>query len=191
MADITSTATAAIAGLLPSQGSTGSLPPTAILTVGAAIVVAFGLLWGPRALRTVFRIRGPYRARRILTPNETEFFKRLASALPGYVIFTQVSMSALIEPREIERNATYMRLRAKFAQKYVDYLICEPKSLRVVAIVELDDRTHDLEKDAARDEMLEGAGYTVVRWHSKHKPDRAEISRTIERLHAADEFPDP
>ena len=50
------------------------------------------------------------------------------------------------------------------------------------AIVELDDITHDIEKDRLRDEMLEGAFYNTVRWHSRKKPSKAEIHKTIKDL---------
>ena len=125
---------------------------------------------------------GAYKAKRILTNNETEFYGRLLQALPEYTILSQVSMSALIEPRA-ENGSEYMGKRAKFSQKFVDFVICEPRKLKVICIVELDDITHDAAKDAARDEMLEGAGYVVVRWHSRTKPSVAEINKSIRKIH--------
>lgn len=127
---------------------------------------------------------GLYQKRKILTANETEFYNRMVGALPDYVVHTQIAMSALIEPR-VDRTingSDYMRLRSKISQKYVDFVVCKPGKLEVVAIVELDDITHDLEKDALRDEMLEGAFYNVVRWHSRKKPDKEEILKTIKKL---------
>ena len=130
------------------------------------------------------RKAGLYKSRPILTPNETEFYNRMLVALPEYVVHTQIAMSALIEPRvdRMEDGSEYMRLRTKFSQKYVDFVVCRPGQLEVIAIVELDDITHDLEKDAARDEMLEGASYHVVRWHSRKKPSTDLIAKTIKRL---------
>lgn len=133
---------------------------------------------------------GLYKSKNILTPNEKEFYGRMVSALPEYVIHTQIAMSALIEPRvdRMVNGSEYMRLRAKFSQKYVDFVVCRPKSLEVVAIVELDDITHDPEKDALRDEMLEGAFYKVVRWHSRNKPSKSTISKTIKSIDKQDNF---
>lgn len=165
----------------------GFISPATILWIIALLVVAFILVhwilpffFGPR-----IRTRpGLYKSRRILTPNETEFYNRMVTALPEYVVHTQIAMSALIEPRvdRMEDGSEYMRLRAKFSQKYVDFVVCRPGKLDVVAIVELDDITHDEEKDALRDEMLEGAFYNVVRWHSRAKPDKDEIWKTIKKL---------
>lgn len=122
-----------------------------------------------------------YQAKQILTDNETEFYGRLLSALPDYTILSQVAMSALIEPVKCDPKE-FMGRRAKFSQKYVDFVICEPENLRVICIVELDDITHDEEKDAARDAMLNDAGYIVVRWHSRRKPDIHVIAETIATL---------
>jgi very-short-patch-repair endonuclease len=46
----------------------------------------------------------------------------------------------------------------------------------VVAIIELDDRTHSPERDKERDALLETAGYRVLRFQSKQKPSIDEIS---------------
>ena len=42
-------------------------------------------------------------------------------------------------------------------------------------VIELDDRTHDADKDARRDDMLKSAGYRTIRWHSKTNLDVAAI----------------
>lgn len=154
-----------------------------ILLLLIIVLIAGWLAWDAAAgaWRRRTRPRGPFKSRNILTPNEIEFYNRLVSALPGYVVLSQVSMSAIIEPRTDDPQE-YMRRRMKFAQKYVDFIVCEPGDLRIICIVELDDITHDEAKDAARDEMLNGAGYEVVRWHSRNKPDRAAIAKTIRRL---------
>jgi hypothetical protein len=123
--------------------------------------------------------RRSYVGRPILTANELEFWRRLIKALPEYTVLTQVSMSALIEPAVHPGHRRFRELRNRFAQKYVDYVVCDQVSLQVVAIIELDDRTHDPIKDAARDAMLNEAGYTVVRWESRAKPSVKEIAHTI------------
>lgn len=154
--------------------------------LGMAFILVHWILPYVQGAGTTKRRRkaGLYKSRPILTDNETEFYNRMISALPDYVVHTQIAMSALIEPRidRMEDGSEYMRLRAKFSQKYVDFVVCRPGKLEVIAIVELDDITHDLEKDAVRDEMLEGAYYNIVRWHSRKKPTKDVILKTIVRL---------
>ncbi len=66
--------------------------------------------------------------------------------------------------------------RGFFSQKIADFVVCEPQTMKVLAVVELDDRTHNAERDAKRDTMLLSAGYRTLRFPSKRKPSEAEIA---------------
>lgn len=164
--------------------STPELPATTVLWIllCVALFVVALLAWSSICAFTGGHFTaGPYKSKAILTKNEIEFYNRLVSALPGYVVLSQVAMSALIEPRTSDPSE-YMRRRTKFAQKFIDFVICEPGNLNVIALVELDDVTHNEEKDAQRDAMTNSAGYTTIRWHSRRKPDREMIAKTIRQL---------
>lgn len=117
-----------------------------------------------------------FKAKPLLTPNELEFLTRLEAAAPELRFFPQVAMGALLDPAvpRSDRRA-YYRLRGMFSQKIVDFVAQRRADGQVVAIIELDDRTHDSGKDARRDGMLHSAGYRTVRWNSKAKPDAAAI----------------
>lgn len=119
-----------------------------------------------------------YKSKPMMTANEQEFFQRLNTALPEHHIFAQVSLGALLQPNVKGDNRKYYSVRGTFAQKIADYVIAD-RDLKVVAIVELDDRTHKSDKDGKRDAMLEQAGYTVIRWNSKKKPTIEEIAARI------------
>lgn len=110
-----------------------------------------------------------------MTENEAEFFGRLVVALPDHYIFPQVAMSALLQPASAgTRTAHADRLR--IAQQRVDYVVCT-KSCDIVAIVELDDRTHSVAKDQLRDARLGQGDIRTVRFQSRSKP-RADAIRT-------------
>lgn len=68
-----------------------------------------------------------------------------------------------------------------FTQKIVDFVAQNRDDGSVVAIIELDDRTHDADKDAKRDATLGSAGYRIVRWSSKTKPDAAAMRAELMR----------
>jgi len=68
-----------------------------------------------------------------------------------------------------------MSLRGAFSQKVVDFVAQDRGSGTVLAVIELDDRTHNATRDNKRDEMLRQAGYKVVRWESTRKPEAAAI----------------
>lgn len=123
-----------------------------------------------------------YTSSPLLTPNELEFYHRLKRALPGFDILAQVAMGALLSPAVPRTSRDYLRIRGTFAQKFVDFVICDPKTLAVIALVELDDRTHNAGKDAQRDAMLKEAGYHVVRWQSRNKPLEPDIRAAISAL---------
>lgn len=55
----------------------------------------------------------------------------------------------------------------------------DSRTFEVVAIVELDDRTHDGNKDQARDSITAAAGYRTVRFQARRKPDATEIRREL------------
>jgi len=116
-----------------------------------------------------------YRARSLLTGNEIEFFRRLRRALPQEYIFPQVALSALIEPRS--RSEKHLRDFRRISQKRVDYAIYT-SDLQLVAIVELDDRTHNRMADAQRDAFVASAGIRTLRFESRNKP-------TVEQIRAA------
>src|SRR5438067_2525586 len=111
---------------------------------------------------------GTYRRRKLMTDNEAEFFGRLVVALPDHYIFPQVAMLALLDTASSDnRKAHGDRLR--IAQQRVDYVVCT-RSCEVVAVVELDDRTHSHAKDQLRDSRLEQAGIRTVRFQARNKP---------------------
>lgn len=116
-----------------------------------------------------------YQAKKLLTGNELEFYIRLRRALPGSIIMAQVSMGALLEvSARIKDQRTRLSLRSKFSQKIIDFVVCDSK-MNVLVLIELDDKTHRSDLDAARDKITADAGYKTLRFQSKSKPTEEEI----------------
>jgi very-short-patch-repair endonuclease len=165
-------------GLAPSDLAIFLLIAVALSLLAAlAAAVATGRLDIIRdLLRRLATLGQPqYRARSLLTGNEIEFFRRLRRALPQEYIFPQVALSALIEPRS--RSEKHLRDFRRISQKRVDYAIYT-SDLQLVAIVELDDRTHNRVADAERDAFVASAGIRTLRFESRNKP-------TVEQIRAA------
>lgn len=143
------------------------------------IGLALGAVFAAIAFSNVLG-RPRYLPKAIMTGNELEFFRRLSRAHNEGFVFPQVAMSALLEPKALTRNSRLAAFR-RISQKRVDYTLHEP-DLSLICVVELDDRTHDASKDAARDAMLRSAGIPTMRWSSTSKPSIAEIRDRVSAI---------
>ncbi|MCT7313257.1 DUF2726 domain-containing protein [Ralstonia sp. CHL-2022] len=96
---------------------------------------------------------------------EAELYERLVVALKASHVFPQVAMSAFLKEAK-RRNGG----RNAFAQKYVDFLICERGTLKPLYVIELDGHSHGSasakQRDAKRDALLASAGVPVRRYTS-------------------------
>lgn len=119
--------------------------------------------------------------RRILTKNEEEFFRRLVKAFPDHYVFPQVAFRAFLQPEAESGSKAYFRQLGRIGAKHCDFLVCNER-LDILAIIELDDRTHVAEKDQARDEMTGSAGYTTIRYESRCRPSIAELREDFRQL---------
>jgi hypothetical protein len=146
-----------------------------LLLAGIALILLLAARRGPG-----FRVA----KRAFLTENEKEFLVRLEEAFPEHRVMAQVSMGALMAPDVRGGGSEYLSIRARFAQKVVDYVVLDD-ALEVIALVELDDRTHRVEKDAERDAMTAAAGYVTLRYRSREKPPPQAIRAELATLHAA------
>ena len=148
------------------------------LTAGIVFVAA---LLASALLRPAVRRRAVFRAKPLMTDNELEFFARLEEALPDCKIFSQVAMSGLLDVALSSSHPDYWRARSAFDRKRIDYVVCTRTGGRLIAVVELDDRSHELKRrqDASRDEMLASAGIRTVRFASHPRPSPKEIRAEV------------
>lgn len=120
-----------------------------------------------------------FRMKPLLTENEIEFYGRLLTALPNYHIFPQVALRAFIAPYSRSQSKTYLKEFNSIGSKHCDFLICDKETLRVITIIELDDKTHNVTKDKIRDSMTASAGFKTIRFQSREKPSIQEIKLAI------------
>lgn len=119
-----------------------------------------------------------YQAKYLLTRNEWHEYKKLKqyAAAKNLQVCPKVRVLDLIEPRKGRKD--YTTLINKVKSKHVDFVICD-QDLRIKAILELDDNSHDTTSRKERDEflnsILQSVGYTVL--HT-----RAVTESTLEDL---------
>lgn len=106
-----------------------------------------------------------YQRKYLLTKNEYREYLTLRklAAEKGLIICPKVRLLDIIEPRKGEKD--YKSLFFKVQAKHVDFVICD-NDLRIKAILELDDSSHDQQdrqaRDAFVDQILTSVGYKVI-----------------------------
>lgn len=135
------------------------------------IVVIIAISWLKSRARPA-PIRDQFQANKPLSEPEQVLYWRLSEAMPDCVVLCQVSLSRFLTPGGApnQRRALFNRI----AQKSVDFLVCL-RDFTIVAAVELDDGTHQDEKDARRDSLFESASLPLVRVNVKAIPAVDEL----------------
>jgi hypothetical protein len=128
----------------------------------------------------------PVAERSLLSDREQSLYERLLSLYPHHKLFVQVALSQLIE---VDRNHPESRsIRARYKQLVADFVLCRP-DLSIVAVIELDDRSHENPKrqnaDARKTKAVADAGIRLIRIPAGPLPSgntlRAlvEVARTV------------
>jgi hypothetical protein len=130
------------------------------LLVGLILVVLVGraMLAGKSSAKAL-----PVVPRRLMSPREREAIVMIEAAVPHCRVHAQVSMGALMECRKGLSRKESTGVRNRFDRKIIDFVLEERSSGDVLALVELDDGTHNAAKDRARDAMTRAAGYRTIR----------------------------
>ncbi len=99
----------------------------------------------------------PYQLREdFLSPAELNFYRVLQTAVADWAtLFTKVNLADLFyaSVRDSGQNQAY---RNRINRKHLDFLLCDPNTLRPLLGVELDDNSHNRPDRQARDEFVDG-----------------------------------
>ena len=116
-----------------------------------------------------------------LSPAEASFFHILRRSAPnGTVVFPKVRLADLIyAPQQEERHTAWQRIN----RKHVDFVLCDDTTLRPLAAIELDDRSHRrpdrLERDAFVDRVFADAGLPLVHLQVRRSYDPRDLAETL------------
>ena len=121
----------------------------------------------------------PLFPKRVLSNAEQVFYGRLVRAFPDRVILAQVALPAILG---VKKGETFQSWYNRFNRLYADFVICQ-KDFRVVAVLELDDRSHDhprrQDADSRKAAALEGAGIPMHRVNVNPLPNDDELLRLV------------
>jgi len=120
----------------------------------------------------------------IFSPAELSFYLILKQALSNeYEIFGKVRIADIIRPEKKLNHKLQKIALNRIAQKHFDYVICDPKTLSIIAVIELDDRSHNTEKAIRRDsflnEVCKSAGIKLIRFKAKSGYQAQHVRDTI------------
>ncbi|MBV1776153.1 DUF2726 domain-containing protein [Burkholderiaceae bacterium DAT-1] len=94
----------------------------------------------------------------LFTPAERSFLGVLDGLLgPSYRVFGKVRVADVLVVRKGFERGEWQRLQNMIHAKHFDYVICRADDLKVMGIIELDDKSHHSSERKARDELLDAA----------------------------------
>lgn len=132
----------------------------------------------------------PFYAKKPLSSPEQVLYFRLCKALPEHIVLAQVGLSRILG---VKKGNNFGEWFNRINRMSADFVLCS-KDSTIVAVIELDDASHEKADrqaaDAKKDKALSSAGIRIVRWHVKSIPDEAAIKATF--VHAQQgAAPDP
>jgi hypothetical protein len=122
--------------------------------------------------------------KRFVSPAEEDFFRVLRHVVGerGHVL-AQVALGRLVWFPPGQEKGLVQRWRNKVAQKSVDFVVCEPGTLRPIVVIELDEPSHATPSRQGRDEdvhdILTAAGLPLVRVLTSRTYDTRELEEWL------------
>ncbi|EHH1238174.1 DUF2726 domain-containing protein [Vibrio parahaemolyticus] len=113
----------------------------------------------------------------LATKTERRFYRVLQELIPDeYVIHSQVSLMALVQPTNFKDNS-------RTWAKRMDYVITD-RDTKVLAVIELDDSSHRQKKRQERDIYVNNAlngHHPLLRFEARSSYDKTHIATVLER----------
>jgi very-short-patch-repair endonuclease len=152
-----------------------SLLIVVIIVLVAAVLIALKAKKPANDAGLAFEKRDP-----LFTPAERPFLGVLEQSLDRrYRVFGKVRLGDIVKPAKGLSNSKRATAQNKINQKHLDFVICSAADLAVIGVVELDDKSHEKEDRAGRDEFvdqaLSGAKIPVIHFPVKKGYELQEV----------------
>ena len=123
----------------------------------------------------------------LLTAAERSFFGVLQQALASdYQIFAKVRLADIVRPIKSPSRSGWQSAFNRITGKHVDFVLCDSERLGIVAVVELDDRTHERLERGVRDSLVDSAladaGIPILRVSARQAYSPAQIREQVQSL---------
>jgi very-short-patch-repair endonuclease len=131
-----------------------------LIVLGVAILVLLGLAsLLPRLLKGGGSQTYPYvRIDALFSPAERSFFGILSQVVGDrYIIFGKIRLADIIKPESgLSQQQRYSALN-RITSKHVDFALCDLRTLAIVGVIELDDKSHKADRGRDRDAFIDAA----------------------------------
>lgn len=160
----------------------------AFVLLGGAVVLLLLLLPDVRRalLEQIFggQKKGmlPYESREfLLSKGEAAFYHTLLKAAGDrYAVFAKVRLVDILKPPS---GDDYRRQLNRILSKHIDFVLTEPATTKIIAAIELDDRSHRRqsrrERDVFLDDAMQAAGVLLVRFPARAQYDVATLRQEL------------
>lgn len=150
-----------------------------LAVLAVVILVIFAVLVMKKAKPAGDTEEWPFYQRKPLSAPEQILYFRLVKALPDHIVLGQVQLSRLLGVKKGNNAQAWLN---RINRMSADFVVCK-KDSSIVAVIELDDATHNGEKrqqaDAKKDKALAAAGIKIHRWQAKAIPNEAQIMAAL------------
>lgn len=142
-----------------------------------AIVVVIVIVLGSMKKDKTIKNNALYENKRPLTDVEQVAYWKIKEAIePNKVVLAQVAFSSFIKTSGEKKDANVKFNKAR--QKVADFVVCN-KDFSIYAIIEIDDKTHNKDKDEARDAITKEAGIKTLRFQAKNLPTTEQLKELL------------
>ena len=129
--------------------------------------------------KDLYQTRSP-----LFTEAERSFLGVLDQAFSDrYRIFGKVRVADILTPSKGLDRKTWQITFNKIAAKHFDYVLCTKDSLEVIAVIELDDKSHNSKSAHARDSFLESAcmsaGLKLIRFPAQQSYQISVVIKNV------------
>lgn len=144
------------------------------------LFAAIAILKKPvRGSKISYRISGP-----LFSPAERSFLGVLMQAIPtNNLVMGKVRVADIITPEKGLTRSDWQSAFNKISSKHFDYVICDRSTLKVISVIELNDKSHKKKKRADRDVFLReaciSAGLRFLEFEAKANYSVNEVSQML------------
>jgi very-short-patch-repair endonuclease len=132
----------------------------------------------------------------LLSKAEGLFYESLYTVIGHqYCIYPKVRLADLVDVKSNLERSTQFGARNRINQKHVDFVLCSSGDYRIVAVVELDDSSHQrldrVNRDNFIDETLHSVGIPILHVRAARQYSPEELAAQIEALFSSKQNAEP